>query len=214
MMRQFVCTSLVVTALMVVTFAQDATKLLPDAYKLELENDIVRVVRIRYAPGVNLPLHTHTGGTIYYIYLNDSDGIKWVHENGRVTPRPAVKMGSLRLSTGGEERHTGENLSTAPAEWLRIELKTIEKAARQRIPRPALDSSKSVIVVDHKSERLLIQRVWIAPGQSLTVEAVEMPALWVSLPSGETRWAEAGKAESITNTGSIPMEFVRTIISR
>ena len=44
--------------------------------------------------------------------------------------------------------------------------------------------------------RLLIQRVWVVPGQSLDFEAVAMPALWVSLPSGETRWAEAGKASS------------------
>ena len=199
-------------ALMSVTAAQDATKSLPDTYKLLLENDIVRVVRIHYAPGVKLPLHTHTGGTIYYVYLNDSDGIKWVHENGRMTNRPAVKMGSLRLSTGAEEKHTGENNSTMPAEWLRIELKTIDKVTRQRIPRPELDSSKSAVVVDHKSERLLIQRVWVAPGQSLNVEAVAMPALWVTLPSGETRWAEAGKTETITNTGSTPMELVRTVV--
>ena len=214
MKRQFVCTLMMVIALLGVTSAQDGTKLLPDAYKLLFENDIVRVVRITYAPGVKLPLHTHTGGTIYYVYLNDSDGIKWVHENGRVATRPAVKRGSLRLSTGGEEKHTGENNSTALAEWLRIELKTIDKVTRQRIPRPELDSSKSAIVVDHKSERLLIQRVWVAPGQSLDVEAVEMPALWVSIPSGETRWAEAGKAETIKNTGSTPMEFVRTVISK
>ena len=159
-------------------------------------------------------MHTHTGGTIYYVYLNDSDGIKFVHENGRVTPRPPVKMGSLRLSTGGEEKHTGENNSTTPAEFLRIELKTIDKITRQRIPRPDLDSSKSAVVVDHKSERLLIQRVWIVPGQTLTVEAVALPALWVSLPSGETRWADAGTSETITNTGSTPMEFVLTIVSR
>ena len=114
--------------------------------------------------------------------------------------------------TGGEEKHTGENNSTAPAEWLRIELKTIDKITRQRIPRPELDSSKSAVVVDHKSERLLIQRVWVAPGQSLNVEAVAMPALWVSLPAGETRWAEAGKAETIANTESMPMEFVRTAV--
>ena len=205
---------MIVTALMGVTFAQDATKSLPDTYELQFENDIVRVVRIHYAAGVKLPLHTHTGGTIYYVYLNDSDGIKWVHENGRMTTRPAVKMGSLRLSTGAEEKHTGENNSTMPAEWLRIELNTIDKVTRQRIPRPELDSGKSAIVVDHKSDRLLIQRVWIAPGQSLEVEAVAMPALWVSIPSGETRWADADKAETIANTGSTPMEFVRTVISR
>lgn len=214
MTHRLVGTLLLVLGLLRVAHAEDATVTLPDVYKLQLNNDFVRVVRIHYAPGVKLPMHTHTGGTIYYIYLNDSDGIKFVHENNRVAPRPAVKMGSLRLSTGAEERHTGENSSNAPADWLRIELKTIDRAVRQRIPRPALDSSKSAILVDHKSDRLLIQRVWVVPGQSLNVEAAAAPALWVAIPSGETRWAEAGKAETITNTGPAPMEFVRTVISK
>lgn len=194
--------------------AQDATKALPDVYKLQFENDMVRVVRIHYAPGVKLPEHTHTGGTIYYVYLNDSDGIRFVHDGGRVTPRPPVKMGSLRLSTGAEERHTGENNSATPADFLRIELKTISRITRQRIPRPAVDAAKSAIVVDHKSERLLIQRVWVVPGQPLNVDAAAMPALWISVPSGETRWAEAGKSETLTNTGTAPQEFVRTVISK
>jgi hypothetical protein len=33
----------------------------PDAYQLQFENDIVRVVRIRYAAGAKLPDHMHTG---------------------------------------------------------------------------------------------------------------------------------------------------------
>lgn len=213
-MRRLLFALLSIPALLGAVSAQDATKALPDAYKLELDNDVVRVVRIRYAPGVKLPLHTHTGGTIYYIYLNDSDGIRFVHEDGRTVVRPPVKMGSLRLSTGGEEKHTGENNSNAAADWLRIELKTIPRATRQRIQRPALDNSKSAIVVDHKSDGLLIERVWVTPGQSLNVPASATPALWVSIPSGTTRWADAGKAETISNTGSAPMEFVRTVVSK
>ena len=55
--------------------AQDPTKSLPDAYKVEFENDYVKVVRVHYDAGAKLPEHTHPGGTTAYVYLNDSEGV-------------------------------------------------------------------------------------------------------------------------------------------
>ena len=53
------------TALMSLTLvaAQDPTASLPDAYKVELENTHVKVVRVHYDPGAKLPEHTHAAGT-------------------------------------------------------------------------------------------------------------------------------------------------------
>ncbi|HEX4913134.1 MAG TPA: hypothetical protein VFV51_04210, partial [Vicinamibacterales bacterium] len=55
--------------------AQEPTRTLPDAYKLQLDNDHVRVVRVHYAAGAKLPDHTHPAGTTVYVYLNDSEGV-------------------------------------------------------------------------------------------------------------------------------------------
>ncbi len=51
--------------------AQDPLKTLPNAYKLEFENEYVRVVRVHYAPHEKLPAHEHTLNASAYVYLND-----------------------------------------------------------------------------------------------------------------------------------------------
>jgi hypothetical protein len=45
---------------------------LPDSYKLQFENDWVRVVKVTYAPHMKLPAHSHTTWATAYVYLNDS----------------------------------------------------------------------------------------------------------------------------------------------
>nr|NIR51506.1 hypothetical protein [candidate division KSB1 bacterium]NIS26908.1 hypothetical protein [candidate division KSB1 bacterium]NIT73741.1 hypothetical protein [candidate division KSB1 bacterium]NIU27639.1 hypothetical protein [candidate division KSB1 bacterium]NIU94275.1 hypothetical protein [candidate division KSB1 bacterium] len=40
-------------------FAQDATKVDPKHYKVEFENDQVRVLRISYGPGEKSVMHEH-----------------------------------------------------------------------------------------------------------------------------------------------------------
>lgn len=59
----------------------------------------------------------------------------------------------------------------------------------------------------------MIQRFFVAPGQSITAEAVgtAAPSLWISVPSGETRWVDAAAQETLTNDGP-PMELVRVIV--
>ncbi|MDH3268599.1 MAG: hypothetical protein OEM46_07060, partial [Ignavibacteria bacterium] len=42
-----------------VGFAQDATVVDPDHYKVEFENDEVRVLRINYDPGEKSAMHSH-----------------------------------------------------------------------------------------------------------------------------------------------------------
>lgn len=197
--------------------AQDPLVTLPDAYKVQLENDWVRVVRVHYAAGAKLPDHTHPAGTTAYVYLNDSDGVVFRHAGGsnRAVTRPAVKTGSIRLAAGSEEHHTAENPAATPSDFLRIQLKTMtSRNLQQRIPRPPLRDSGSV-TVDYRSEDLVIQRIVIAAGKSMTVGKLAestMPSLWVALPSGETRWRQETREETIDNPGSAPMELLRFVI--
>ncbi len=195
--------------------AQDPLTTIPEAYQVQFENDWVKVVRVHYAAGVKLPVHTHPPGTTAYVYLNDSEGVVFRHEGGssRAVTRPAVKAGSVRLAGGGEEHHTAENPAATPSDFLRIQIKTMtSRNLRQRIPRPAPRGSGNSITVDYQSEELIIQRFVIAPGRSMTADVVTMPSLWVAIPSGETRWVQEARAETIDNPGSTPMEFVRLIV--
>jgi hypothetical protein len=198
------------------TRAQDPTLTAPDAYRVQFENDQVRVVRVHYPAGARLPDHTHPAGTTLYVYLNDSEGILFRHSGTmkHVVTRPPVKTGSMRISTGPEEHHTAENTSATAADSLRILLKTVKNAkSRSRIPAGAF-RGETVASVEFTSDAFVIQRMLIAPGQSATAEAVGAPApsLWISVPSGETRWVDATTTETVTNHGSAPMELVRVIV--
>src|SRR6478752_2575376 len=135
MMFRFVVAATAVLAVATVVFAQDPITTLPDSYKVEFENDYVRVVRVHYDPGAKLPAHTHPGGTTAYVYLNDSDGIVYRHVGGTsaVINRAPVKAGAMRLSTGMEERHEVENTSATPSDFLRIQLKSVTSSLRRRM---------------------------------------------------------------------------------
>ena len=131
-----------------------------------------------------------------------------------VVNRPPVKTGGMRISTGPEEHHTAENTSTHPADSRRIQLKTVKSArGRGRIPAGTFRGDNAVSE-EFKSEAFVIQRFFVAPGQSITAEAVgtAAPALWISVPSGETRWVDAAAQETLTNDGSTLLELVRVIV--
>src|SRR5688500_487229 len=114
------------------TSAQDPTKTLPDAYKVEFENDYVRVIRVHYDAGAKLPDHTHPAGTTVYVYLNDSEGVVFRHSgrSTRAVTRPAVKTGAVRIASGPDETHTAENPASTPSDFLRIVVKTAATGPR------------------------------------------------------------------------------------
>jgi len=195
-------------------WAQDPTTSLPDAYKLELENDYVRVVRVHYDAGAKLPEHTHAAGTTVYVYLNDSDGVVFKHSgnNNRSVTRPAVKAGAIRISTGGEEHHTAENNSETPSDFLRIWLKTDNAGARnmRRVPPGELEYS---------NKQIRITRIKVEPGQKTLIEAKHEPALrimaqqgmtyWKTLPANLVKWLDKGTTEEFTNVGDGPRDLIR-----
>ena len=178
--------------------AQDPVKILPDAYKVQFENDHVRVVRVHYAAGAKLPDHTHPAGTTVYVYLNDSEGVVFRHSGGssRAVTRPAVKTGSVRIATGREEHHTAENPAASPSDFLRIVLKT--DSAGERTMYRLLPSEDSF---DNK--QLRITRLTVAAGTPTTIETPStQPALIVSLPSGEPQWIAAGSRVTLAAPGA------------
>lgn len=207
MMSRFAWAAFVALASAVPVAAQDPTKSLPDSYQVQLENAYVKVVRVHYGAGATLPDHTHPAGTTVYVYLNDSEGVVFRHSgnNNRSVTRPPVRAGSVRVAAGPEEHHTAENPASTPSDFLRIWFKTDsggERNLRRRITPGAYLAGESVTDEQFVNKQMRITRLVVAPGGSMNLDAKE-PALLIDLPSGNTRWLEAGARTSIQYRGDV-----------
>lgn len=192
-----------VAAVLAAGVVQDPTKSLPDAYKVQFENDYVRMVRVHYPAGAKLTDHTHPAGTTVYVYLNDSDGVVFRHSgnNTRAVTRPAVKAGAIRIASGPEEHHTAENPSSAPSDFLRIWLKTGNPGSRSVRRMPPADT-------EFVNQQIRVTRIALEQHDEHTITAKE-PTLLIEWPSGEQHWLDAGASRPIANHDPRPVNFIR-----
>lgn len=211
-------------------FAQDPTKIAPEAYKTEFENEFVRVQRVHYAPRVKLPEHDHTAFGTAYVYLTDAGPIVYKHIGlayGAVT-RPAVKAGSFRLYKGIKETHAVESQSDTPSDFLRVELKTEpakdQNTLRGKYFREDAPPGENFQKIQFENEQVRITRLVCAAGKScLEVAKASEPILFVVLSKaqfkigkgniellpGQTHWIPAGQSAAGDNTGKTAAELLR-----
>jgi len=97
--------------------ALDPVKLDPEHYKVEFENDQVRVVRWNYGPHYKGTMHEHPA--FVGVALTDIH-LKITFPDGKTEERHP-KAGATRWNAG--EKHTGENLSDKAIGGILVELK-------------------------------------------------------------------------------------------
>ncbi len=97
--------------------AQDAVKVDPNHYKVEFENDQVRVLRITYGPHEKSVMHEHPDSVA--IFLTDQY-VKFTSPDGK-SEEMRTKAGDTKWLPGG--KHLPENLSDQPLELILVELK-------------------------------------------------------------------------------------------
>ena len=100
------------------TRAQDPVKVDPKHYKVEFENDQVRVLRIHYEPGEKSVMHEHPNAVA--VFLTD-DHVKFNLPDGK-SEEATNKAGETLWTAGGQ--HLPENLGDKPMELILVELKT------------------------------------------------------------------------------------------
>jgi hypothetical protein len=196
--------------------AQDPIATLPDAYRLLLENEWVKVTRVTYAPHAVLPAHTHTEHAAAYVYLNDSGPVAFKHvgaEYGAVT-RPPTKARSFRLYRGIKEVHEVENLSPLPSDFLRVEFKTDPGDPRSlrgkffAVPFTGRVESREQFA----NSQLRVTRIALPPGTNLDLDGDTVPSLLVFVSTkdaGTVRWLPRGNRERLSNTTTEPIEALR-----
>jgi quercetin dioxygenase-like cupin family protein len=98
-------------------YAQDAVTADPKHYKVEFENDQVRVLRVRYGPGEKSVMHHHPANVA--VFLTDVQA-KFTLPDGKSEPA-SVKAGTTRTSPA--ETHLPESTGDQPFELILVELK-------------------------------------------------------------------------------------------
>jgi hypothetical protein len=173
-----------------------------EAYKVEFENDHVRIERAHYPAATKVESHAHPPSNTVYVYLNDSEGVIFRHTAGasHTVTRQPVKTGSIRISGGGSERHEAENTSKTASDFLRVILKT----------QPAGRSGGRMTPTDMQfsSGQIRINRATVAPHQSVTLSG-DVPSVVIEVPSGTPRWLDAGAREKFDNHGARDQMLVR-----
>ncbi len=123
-MKQIVATLVVLCTVVLFnskSLAQDAVKVDPKHYKVEFENDQVRVLRISYGPGEKSVMHGHPNAVA--VALTDVNG-KFTLPDGK-TQAVTQKAGMSLWTPAG--KHLPENVGDKPFELILVELKAGKK---------------------------------------------------------------------------------------
>ena len=104
--------------------AQDAVKVDPKHYKVEFENEQVRVLRITYGPHEKSVMHEHPNALA--VFLTDAQG-RFTSPDGKTQDTPA-KAGTTMWTPAG--KHLPENTGDKPFEVVLVEMKGKTSAAK------------------------------------------------------------------------------------
>jgi quercetin dioxygenase-like cupin family protein len=118
------------------TTAQDPVTVDAKHYKVEFENEQVRVLRINYGPKEKSVMHRHPAGVAIFVTGGHS---KFTFPDGKTEERH-TKAGEAMWAPAGS--HLPENPVDQPFEVILVELKG-GKAAAKSAPAPADDAVKA-----------------------------------------------------------------------
>jgi quercetin dioxygenase-like cupin family protein len=96
---------------------QDPVKVDPEHYKVELENDRVRVLRITYGPREKSVMHSHPDGIA--VFLTDQHS-RFTLPDGKSEENRFIPGQTMWFPAGS---HLPENLADQPLEVILVELK-------------------------------------------------------------------------------------------
>ena len=185
--------------------AAGPSQVAPSDATLEFENQLVRIVRVKYKPHQKTAMHDHPATPTIYVYVTDGGRLRIGHEGEEPAIRPAVKAGAIRFQHAVAERHVVEELDGVASEYLRLEFKT------QPPEQPTIDIRRAPDDrTPDESPTLRIYRVTCAAHSAWPASAhPDDPAIVVT--GREFRW-EPAHTPAATNTSATAWEQVRVEI--
>jgi hypothetical protein len=185
--------------------AQQNPSPLPPNYTTILTNDTFKVIRVHYGPHEKVPVHDHPAIPTVFVYLNNSGPINIIHDEPEplTITRPPTHLGAFRVGPGLIERHSIDNLSDLPSDFLRVELPHLEdKITEFRGPAPT-NLTTNIDATEFSSPHLSILRVLCVDHAPCTVPPQSSPSVLVAfsdtslIQSGHTTKIELGTVVSI-----------------
>lgn len=183
-------------------FAQDPTVAFPHNYKIVDDDPEMTVMRVHYGPHEKVGVHDHSAYSTVYVYLNNSGPVRFNHDE-EAHPfdlnRPPTHAGAFRVSPGRIERHSVENLSDTPSDYMRIELKqypagTIAKGFRGAAPQQPLVPGTTVA---YSSPQLRIERIICPSNGGCTLPQEAHGSIAIRIPNHALTEAQAEQAFNI-----------------
>jgi len=120
--------------------SQDPTKVEPQHYKLDFENDKVQVVSVHYGPHEKSGMHEHPGGVV--VVLSQAH-LRFTDENGK-TREVYSKPGEARWYP--PFHHKVENLGDTPYNAVYVGIKGMNASNTSRNPIDAMDAETQKII--------------------------------------------------------------------
>jgi len=170
--------------------AQDAAATFPKNYKVVDSGKEFTIIRVHYGPHEKIGIHDHSAHATVYVYLNSSGPVRFQHREG-AQPfdiiRPPTHAGAFRVSPGRIEKHSVENLSDLPSDYLRVELnriplRALPKEFRGPAPVPPLQPGRTIV---YNNPKLRIERFICSASGSCMVPPNGHEAILIQIPSHE-----------------------------
>jgi quercetin dioxygenase-like cupin family protein len=216
MRRVLLVTFLLMTA--PVAFAQDPVKVDPKHYTVMLDNDQVRVLKIRYGPKEKSVMHEHPAGVVVFI---TNSKVKFTLPDGSKVDGGG-KAGDVQAADAG--KHLPQNVGSAAMQGILVELKGGAMGSGKVALDPVtVDPTRHKVVLEN--DRVRVLRVNLkAHDKTKQHEHPNGVAIYLTdtkakftLADGKTRvgggkrggvtWAAAEK-HSVENMGAKPAEII------
>lgn len=204
---------------------------LPGNYQSIFNNDSVQVFLSHYGPHEKVPVHDHPAVATIFVYLNNSGPVRIDHPepDGTIssTVRPPTIKGAYRISPALAERHSVENLSDIPSDFLRVEL----KHADLKLPEPYRGQApqsltQSLDAIEFTNPVLQIERIICASPSPCQIPPSPNPSLLITftpfqlavghtsqkLDDGSVQWLPPSQAALITSQDASPAHLLRVLI--
>ena len=193
-MRNLIVAAVFTAAISATAAAQDAVTADAKHYKVVLDNEYVRILKVSYGPKEKSVLHAHPDAVA--VSLTGMQG-KFTSADGKSEDR-SFKAGETRWSPA--ETHTPENAGTKPFEVILVEL----KAAPAGGGTPVAEADDPVKAdpahhkVEFENDRVRVLRVKLGPGEKMAMHAHPANAV---IPLTDVRLKNTladGKSEEVT----------------